>query len=238
MNIILLKPEEIDGNDSVVLSDQRFNHIKTIHQSVAGDSVRIGKLNGKIGTGTITFIDEHGVTMDVCFDQTPPKKLPLTVILALPRPKMIRRIFRSISELGVSELIVINSYKVEKSFWNSPILEDEKIEEYLIAGLQQAKDTIMPTVSFKRLFKPFVEDELPGIIANTQALIAHPNTGDPCPANLNQSVTLAIGPEGGFTDYEVNKFFEAGFKSIHLGSRILRVENALTALTSRLFSPY
>jgi len=188
-----------------------------------------------MGEGTIRRINLDSVEIEVDLKQSPPDKLPLTIILSLPRPKMIRRIFRSIAEFGVQELIVINSYKVEKSFWQSPALEEKNVQQYLINGLQQSKDTILPKVSFKKLFKPFVEDELPAIIHNSKALIAHPGIGRACPHQLNEAITLAIGPEGGFTDYEAGKLVDAGFDGIHLGPRILRVENAVSALISKLY---
>ncbi|WP_339340057.1 16S rRNA (uracil(1498)-N(3))-methyltransferase [uncultured Oceanicoccus sp.] len=235
MNLIILFNTDFTSDNQVTLTDKRFEHIRDIHQSSVGDSVKLGQLNGMMGTGTITVITDDRVDIEVTLDQDPPEKLPLKIILALPRPKMIRRIFRSIAELGIEELIVINSYKVEKSFWNSPALTDKKVEEYLMAGLQQAKDTVPPKVSFKRLFKPFMEDELPAIAQTSRGIIAHPSSDKPCPHTINENAVLAIGPEGGFTEYEVNKFIEAGFESIHLGKRILRVENAIAAITSKLY---
>ncbi len=235
MNLILLFEQDFIAEQSVRLSDERFNHIRNIHHSVIGDSVRVGKLNGLMGHGVITTLSDTAVEINVTLDQHPPAKLPLTVILALPRPKMIRRIFRSLAELGVEHLIVINSYKVEKSFWKSPALDQQKVEGYLIAGLQQTKDTVLPKVSFKRLFKPFVEDELPTIIEASKALLAHPGIGQPCPHHLDQRITLAIGPEGGFTEYEVDKLLETGFEGVHLGERILRVENAISTLIAKLY---
>lgn len=236
MNLILFTEQDKITTNQILLNDQRFQHIKNIHQSKPGDEVRIGEINGLVGRGLITNVDERGIVLDIELTQQPPKKLPLTIILSLPRPKMIKRIFRSIAELGVQELIVINSYKVEKSFWQSPALEEEKVRQYLIAGLQQCKDTVLPPVTFKRLFKPFVEDELPAIIENRKALLAHPGIGEPCPHQIDQPITLAIGPEGGFTQYEANKFIETGFEGIHLGDRILRVENALNTLVAKLYT--
>ncbi len=235
MNLIILFENDFTSDTHITLTDERFEHIRNIHQSTVGDSVKLGQLNGMMGAGVITAITDSKVDIEVTLNQAPPEKLPLKVILALPRPKMIRRIFRSIAELGIEELIVINSYKVEKSFWNSPALTEEKVEGYLIAGLQQAKDTVVPKISFKRLFKPFVEDELPAILQGSRGIIAHPATGNSCPHQINENAVLAIGPEGGFTEYEVNKFIEAGFEGIHLGERILRVENALAAITSKLY---
>lgn len=236
MNLIVLVEQDYIGSERVRLSDERFNHIRRIHQSQVGDRLRVGQLNGLMGEGLIEHISDTEVEISVQLNQPPPAKLPLTVVMALPRPKMIRRIFRSITELGIAELIIINSYKVEKSFWKSPALQAEKVEGYLIAGLQQARDTVLPTVSFHRLFKPFVEDQLPALLNQRRGLLAHPGLGQQCPHRIEQPSLLAIGPEGGFTDYEAGKFIEAGCEGIHLGPRILRVENALAVLTSKLYS--
>lgn len=237
MNLILLEPQDYATSNSVTLSDQRYLQIRNIHRSALGDRVKIGQFNGLIGSGVITALDDQHVALgDLQLDQQPPAKLPLRIVLALPRPKMIRRIFRTIAELGVSELIIINSYKVEKSFWQSPAIAADKVREYLIDGLQQAKDTVLPEVSFEPRFKPFVEDRLPALVADQQAFIAHPNLGQVCPQPLNQPLTLAIGPEGGFTPYEVDKLVATGFEGVHLGPRILKVENALTVLVAKLYS--
>lgn len=236
MNLILLNASDFISESCVQLEGARLAHIQNIHGSTTGDSVRVGQINGLMGSGTITEISQDKLILEVSFDQKPPAKLPLTIILALPRPKMIRRIFRTVAELGVERLYVINSYRVEKSFWQSPALNEDKIHQYLIEGLQQAKDTILPQVSLHKRFKPFVEDELPNIIKGSRALVAHPSLGRSCPHQLNQSITLAIGPEGGFIPYEIEKLQAAGFEGIHLGERILKVENALTTLTAKLYS--
>lgn len=235
VNLILLYDSDFIAENTVKLTDERCKHIRTVHQSKPGDSVRVGKVNGLMGTGLIRAINKDFVELTIELNQQPPAKLPLKVILALPRPKMIRRIFRSIAELGVDELIVINAYKVEKSFWLSPALSEENVQFYLTSGLQQAKDTVIPKVTFKRLFKPFIEDELPDFVSGYRGLIAHPGVGEPCPHRIDAPAVIAVGPEGGFTDYEVGKFLDAGFEGMHLGERILRVENALTAITSKLY---
>ena len=59
--------------------------------------------------------------------------------------------------------------------------------------------------------------------------------GERCPHLIDDACVLAIGPEGGFIPYEVEKLEEAGFDRIHLGSRILRVETAVTAIVSKLY---
>lgn len=236
MNIILLNDEDFIDQNLAQLRDARFLQIKQIHGSTVGHSVKIGRLNGLMGLGIIESLDAQQVTLSCKLNTEPPPKLPLTIVLALPRPKMIRRIFRNIAEYGIANLHVINSYKVEKSFWQSPAISEQHIRQYLIEGLQQAKDTQLPEVHFHKRFKPFVEDQLSDISASSIPLIAHPGTDTPCPHAIDRPVTLAIGPEGGFTPYEVDKFIEQGFQTIHLGPRILKVENALNALCAKLYS--
>jgi RsmE family RNA methyltransferase len=148
---------------------------------------------------------------------------------------MLRRTLQSVSAMGVKDIYLVNSSRVEKSFWQSPFLQPQAVEEQLILGLEQARDTLMPTLHMRKRFKPFVEDELGEIIKGSQALLAHPVTDAPCPINCESAVTLAIGPEGGFIPYEVELLSSVGFEAVHIGPRILRVEVAVPALISRLF---
>lgn len=188
-----------------------------------------------IGTGEILEINDSFTKLSVSLSQSPPKKLPLKLVLALPRPKMLRRILRTIAELGVSELYLINSYRVEKSYWQSPVLRQDNLRHYLLQGLEQSRDTRIPHVFHHHTFKPFVEDCLPGVIGHGQALLAHPGQYPLCPRQVSGETLLVIGPEGGFIPYEVDKLQRSGCQVVSLGPRILRVENAITSLLGRLF---
>ncbi len=141
---------------------------------------------------------------------------------------------QSVTALGVKRIVLINSWRVDKSYWKSPVLDAGSLLEHQILGLEQARDTILPTVEVQPRFKPFVEDSLPDLAKGTLALLAHPYAAQPCPADIKQHATLVIGPEGGFTDYEVEKMIDAGLTAVHLGTRSLRVETAVSALIGRL----
>lgn len=237
MNIILLESGECAENGIVQLRDRRARHILQVLKAQPGEQVRVGLINGPAGLAEITATGNDYVQLHAQFDQSPPNKLPLTIVLALPRPKMLRRILRTAAELGIARLWLINTWKVEKSYWQSPLLAPEQIRGYLLEGLEQARDTVLPVVECRRLFKPFVEDELADIVGSSRGLVAHPGSAIVCPSDLQETVTLAIGPEGGFTPYEVEQLQRHGFQAVDFGQRILRVETALTALTSRLFAP-
>jgi RsmE family RNA methyltransferase len=173
--------------------------------------------------------------MSLRLDRDPPAPLPLTVILSLPRPKVMRRVLYSLTVLGVKRVVLIHSARVEKSYWQTPFLQDDAIRRQLALGLEQSRDTILPEVLTRNRFRPFVEDELPGIMRGTLALAAHPGGGASCPRHVSSPVTLAVGPEGGFVPYEIEKLVSLGFTVVSLGERVLNVETAVPALVSRIF---
>ncbi|MHB8846497.1 MAG: 16S rRNA (uracil(1498)-N(3))-methyltransferase [Nitrospirota bacterium] len=235
MNLILLFPDDMVTVERARLSGRRLRHVRTVHRAAAGDALAVGMLGGRIGTGTITRIDDEVLEMDVRLAHDPPAALPLTVILALPRPKVLRRVMYSLAVLGVKRIVLVNAARVEKSYWQSPFLDPDVINQQLVLGLEQARDTMLPEVLLKPLFKPFVQDELPALAKGTLALVAHPGAPGSCPRQIAGPVTLAIGPEGGFIPFEIELLGAAGLDPINIGQRILNVETAIPALISRIF---
>lgn len=235
MNLVLLFKEDFINTRQVRLSGRRLKHINEVHRANVGDSLSVGLINDKVGSASITHIDSDSVTMDVALNASPPAALPLTLILALPRPNMLKRSLQTCATMGVKKIILLNSARVEKSYWQTPQLAEDKIQENLILGLEQAKDTQLPDIIFEKNFKHFVEDRLPELCQGTLALVAHPNSQQTCPSKLSQDTTLLIGPEGGFIDSEVEQLNRAGCQSVHIGERILRVETAIPVLLAKLF---
>lgn len=235
MNLLLLTPQDCPQANIAHLTGRRLQHVLEVHQAQIGQKLRVGMVNGLMGEAEITHLDKQLLQLDFTLNESPPAKLPLTLVLALPRPKMLKRILQTVATMGVERLVLMNSYRVEKSFWDSPFLQPQAIEEELILGLEQGKDTVLPQVILEKRFKPFVEDRLPELSANSLRLVAHPIAEQSCPRDVQQAVTLAIGCEGGFIPYEVNLLAQQGFMPVELGARILRVETAVTALIARLF---
>ena len=235
MNLLLLEEADFIAPDRVVLRDRRLTHMQEVHRCEVGDSMRVGRIGGLMGAAQVLRLEPGEAELQVSLDQPPPAKLPLTLILALPRPKMLRRVFQTVATMGVPKVVLVNSYRVEKSFWQTPFLEPEAIREQLILGLEQARDSVLPEIVIEKRFKPFVEDRLPAIVEGTLGLVGHPGNHPPCPRGLTEPVTLAIGPEGGWIPYEIDLLGKAGLQPVQLGERILRVETAVTALLARLF---
>jgi 16S rRNA (uracil1498-N3)-methyltransferase len=235
MNLILLFEDDFVGDHVVRLTGRRFQHVMSVHRAHAGDELTVGVSGGLIGKGTVTKLDDFSLELSVVLADDPPPPLPLTLILALPRPKVLNRVIASATSLGVKRIHLINAWRVEKSYWNSPKLSYENFLLQRTLGLEQAKDTILPDIALHRLFRPFVENELPPIAKDSLALVAHPHAKDACPRNVDGAVTLAIGPEGGFIAEEIASLERIGFRAVSLGARVLRVETAVAALVGRLY---
>ncbi|WP_122664125.1 16S rRNA (uracil(1498)-N(3))-methyltransferase [Pseudomonas viridiflava] len=235
MNLLLLEDADFVAADRVVLRDRRLKHMQEVHRAEVGDTLRVGRIDGLLGSAELLRLEAHEAELRVNLDSAPPAKLPLTLLLALPRPKMLRRVFQTVATMGVPKVILLNSYRVEKSFWQTPFLEPQAIREQLILGLEQARDSVLPEIIIEKRFKPFVEDRLPQLAQGTLGLVGHPGNFAACPRAVTGQVTLAIGPEGGWIPYEVDLLSKAGLQPVQLGERILRVETAVTALLARLF---
>lgn len=236
MNLILLFDSDfIDAEQTRVrLAGRRREHALSVCKVVAGDELRVGLLNGQMGTAKVETISDAFLEMSVVLKVTPPPPLPLTLILALPRPKALKRCIETVAAMGVKTLYIIGSQRVDKSYWSTPELSNDNLRAHLLLGLEQARDTVLPHIEIRRLFKPFVEDEASAIIAGSRALVAHPYATAACPHDVHGRVTLAIGPEGGFVPYEIELLKKYGFNEVSIGARILRVEQAIPAILGRL----
>ena len=234
MNCILLPKDS-----KAIINKEQIKHIKEVLKSKVGDTLTIGEISGNLGKATIAKISDNKVELkDILLDKNPPDKLGLSIILALPRPKVLRRLIMDMTSLGVDRLIIVNSYRTQKSYWQSPLLE--RVDEFIFEGLQQAVDTVPMKVEFKKRFKPFVEDELSDLLGDDNTidgLVAHPYASQSFKSYIGTLKSkesmpniLCIGAEGGWIEYEVELFCKYGCRSVSLGDRILRTESVVSLL--------
>ena len=236
MNLLLLTAEDFCAPDLVRISGRRHRHLFEILRAGPGQPLRAGLLNGKLGSAEIVAQTPEQTTLRVALNDPPPPPAPLTLLLALPRPKAFRRLLQGVTAFGIKRIILLNTARVDKSYWQSPFLAQGALREQLLLGLEQARDTLLPEVLLCPRFRPFVEDGLPQLAADSLRLLAHPASVLPCPGAVAGAVTLAIGPEGGFVPFEVGLLSAQGFAAVHLGVRPLRVETAVPALLGRLLA--
>ena len=236
MNIILLDNDEING-DQATLEDHRAEHIVKVLRSSQGDRVTVGIINGKTGYGIIKEIairKPYLVKLQLTLERYPHEIPPVDILLALPRPIVFKRIISHLSALGVHRVLVVNAAKVEKSYWESSVVSNSGWQRYVREGLEQAVDTRMVDFSFFRGFKPFMQEIVPAIKNRyEQMLVAHPHSASSLAEVYSaggKPILLAIGPEGGWNEYELEQMQLQGFDQFTMGPRILRVETAVTAV--------
>ncbi|MGE4267465.1 MAG: 16S rRNA (uracil(1498)-N(3))-methyltransferase [Deferribacterales bacterium] len=221
MNIILIKPEETN-NDTAYITGDRYEHIRRVLKLGVGDSLKTGILGGMLGTAVIEDITADRATLRFDCNQEPPKPMPVSLVLALPRPKVFRRIFFGLVCAGVKDIHIINSWRVDKSYWDSPYLE--RTDEYIFDALQQSKDTMPPKVTFHRYFMGFIEEGL-AEIDTPNRYIANPSGS--VTKEFEKPLCLAVGCEGGFIQKELDTFEKQGFRQFSIGARILTTEYAV-----------
>jgi 16S rRNA (uracil1498-N3)-methyltransferase len=236
VNLILL--DERDGLDSgrVRLADARAAHLLTVLRVTPGQTVRVGVLDGPIGVGTVESAADGRVTLRCELDTDPPPRPRIDLLLALPRPKVMRRLWAQLAALGVGRIMLTNAERVERPYFDSHVVTEASFRPLLIEGLQQARDTRLPAVSIHRQFKVLVEDHLDELAGEGLRLVADPtgtNTiGSAIREHSPQRVLLAIGPEGGWNAFERSLLQAHGVGLVGLGPRTLRVDTACTALLS------
>ena len=243
MNRILFEHDEIkDG--VVTFGDVRAKHVLNVLHGEVGQILKTGEVNGLIGTSEIISVAKEASRLQVtvrCHHTQKSLQPWVDLVLAPPRPRAMKRLLPQLATMGVGRIILVGAKKVEKDFWGATLLKEAEYRPLLIEGLMQGGTSILPTIETRRNFRRFVTDELDGLFPTAKRVVAHPYV-DAAPAQFQNYVDaatssrllLAIGPEGGWTDDEVELLEEHGFSRYSLGGRILRTETATIALLARL----
>jgi 16S rRNA U1498 N3-methylase RsmE len=286
MNLLLIHPHEPGPAGRVRLTGRRAWHLVEVLRVEPGRTLRAGVVGRGIGRARVVALagpadpidpadpaapgEPDRPAVDVILEGigTEPDRIaegpPVDLVLAVPRPKALRRILRLVAALGVRRLTLVNAWRVEKSYFSSPVLEPEAIDRELLLGAEQGGTARLPEVAIERLFVPFVE-RLEAQEPTGPRLVAHPDPearplstvlrgpaggaagagrpdGPGGPGKSGGSgagadrtpVLLAIGPEGGWIPDELGSFDRAGFTAIRLGPWLLPTEAAVTAALAQL----
>jgi RsmE family RNA methyltransferase len=234
VNLIVLETDELSASGDVSLSGVRAAHLLNVLQVQPGHQVRVGVLDGPRGIATVQSIGNAAVALQCVLEADTPPRPAIDLLLALPRPKVMRRLWAQIAALGVGQIILTNAEKVERHYFDTHILAPDTYRPLLIEGLQQARDTRLPAVSIHRQFKVLVEDQLDALVGLASRIVADPSAtralSDVVREAVDVRVLLAIGPEGGWNAFELDLLGAHGFQSAGIGARTLRTDTACVAL--------
>lgn len=239
MNLLVLKPSETGGarggSFEARFDGRRHRHVRDILRLEVGDHLRAGVLGGRVGEARVVAIDDASTVVEVTANDDPPPRLPLVLLLALPRPPTLKKVLHVTAALGVDEIRLLHARRVEKSYWQTPLLESERLEAELLLGLEQGRDTVAPRIAPERRFGRFLADTLDGLMEGRRSLLADVGAERACPGGVGGPALVAVGPEGGWTEDETRAFTERGLEPVGLGPRPLRVEHAVAVLLGRMF---
>lgn len=234
MNLILLEPDEIQADGMAVLSGKRARHVREVLKAAPGEDIRVGVIDGPMGTATVGEDAKQLLLQCKLSGQVPPAPR-VDLLLAMPRPKVMNRLWPVLASLGVGRILISNAWKTERNYFDTHVLEPDHIHEGLVEGLQQARDTRLPQVSVHKQFKKLVEDKLEGFGPYAARFVAHPGEGAFPSEKLaalprEARVLLAVGPEGGWTPFELELLAAHGFSPVSWGPRALRTDTACAVL--------
>jgi len=236
VNLLILEPGEVSESGDVLLTDARAGHVLNVLKAAPGHDVRVGLLDGPRGVGTVQAADDGAVRLRCSFSTEVPPKPRVDLLLALPRPKVMRRLWAQLAALGVGRIMLTNAARVERNYFDTHVLSADCYRPLLVEGLQQAKDTRLPEVSIHKQLKVLVEDQLDHLFDGGGRIVADPASEVPpgvvARRHAGARLLLAVGPEGGWNAFELALLKAHGFESAGMGPRTLRTDTACVALLS------
>lgn len=236
VNFLLLDDTEIEATGRAVVHGRRALHAATVLRTVPGMRLRIGVLGGRLGTAIVTATTAERLEL-ACALEHEPAPVHDVLLLAVPRPKVLLRMLEHAAALGFARIVLCRSWRVDKSWLASNAMDPATQREHLVLGLEQAGRTHVPDVRFEPLWRPMVEDVLPHLALPPLRFVGHPSAAiatHDLDLPRQAPFALALGPDGGFTDYEIDTLRAAGFTAIAAGEAPLRTETALAVLAGQL----
>ncbi len=236
MNLLLLDPAEVTGGEAVLPGrDRRARHVREVLRAAVGQRLRAGLVRGASGEAEVLSV-EPDLRLRLALAGPPAAPPPIDLVAAVPRPKALSRLVQTASAFGVARIDLVNAWRVDKSYFESPSLSPEALAADARLGCEQCATTWVPEVAVHRLLMPFLAAA--SWPAGATRLVAHPRAASHveevvAPGHAG-TLVLAVGPEGGWIDRELASWTELGFHAVRLGDPILRADTAVAALLAQI----
>jgi 16S rRNA (uracil1498-N3)-methyltransferase len=210
-----------------VLAGPEGRHLATVCRARPGERICLFNGDGREYPADVIAVRRREVELLVGGAEIPQREIGFRIEVAAPLPKGDRAHFlvEKITELGVTSFVPLGTHR---SIIQPRETKLEKLQRYVIeASKQCGRNTLMkvePPIEWAEYCQ---RSNLPSL-----RVLGHPGGSRRAwPANVD--VALAVGPEGGFADAEVEQAEAAGWQIIDLGPRILRVETAAIVLATQ-----
>lgn len=227
---IFVTPEHLTA-DRAVLTESGYHHLRNVLRYKPGDELIVFDGEGRECFGVLELFQGETAVVRILgdADRSTESALDLTVAPCLAKGKKIDLVVEKAIELGADRICVVTS---ERSVGRlDPAQALDRVERWrriAKAAAEQSGRTVMPVVERIRTFEEFVTNKPADALGLVFTTGAEKNPA----ANLRQRfpdatrVIAMIGPEGGFSDEEIEFAQNHGFIAVGLGPRVLRTETA------------
>lgn len=213
----------------VILQGPEAHHLAHVCRYQIGDGIVLFNGNGCEYPARVTRVDRRSVELEITSEQQPQRELPfpLEIAVAVPKGERADWMIEKLTELGVSAFVPLQT---QRSVVNASSAKLERWRRLVIEASKQCGRNILMEI----------RDPLPWSRFCTAAsnswrrYLAHPSGSSPAQAEADHATMVAIGPEGGWTEEELELARANGWHFLGLGPRILRVETAAVACAALL----
>jgi 16S rRNA (uracil1498-N3)-methyltransferase len=234
---------------TVNLDGPEGHHLATVCRVRRGDQVYLFNGNGKQYLAEVTETSRRNVTLEVSSVEQPNREVPVFVEVAAPLPKGDRAQFlvEKLTEIGVKNFVPL---RTARSVVNPREAKLDKLQRTVIEASKQCGRNVLMHVEALAEWTTYccrADSPKLKLLAHPPETESHPKpdaetdfrvssllpSGDQA---VKQGIALAVGPEGGFTNEEVEQARLAGWNLVGLGPRTLRVETAALVLAAQVTS--
>lgn len=225
-NLFYAPPDRI-SEDLVRFDRDESSHIVTSLRKAAGEAITMTDGAGRLYRARIEEAGKRGVVARIeSVEDVPPPLAQVTLFQGMIRPQKMDMVIEKCVELGAGAIVPVVT---ERAMQRDPGARLERWSRIAVEAMKQSlrayRPEISPALTFDRALGMCRDCDL--------VLVAHEQeTAHPLEANLvmgKRSIGLFIGPEGGFSDTEIEALGEGGAGVFGLGPARLRSETAAIA---------
>lgn len=233
MNLVLFEPAELEA--PLPPADPRAQHILKVLRRSPGDTFLAGLVNGPLGTATIVSVTDGALALAFAPTHEPPPLPPITLLVGLPRPQTARDLLRDAATFGVPRIHFVATDRSDPNYASSTLWTSGEWRRHLLTGAAQACDTRLPAVTWTHTLPGALATLPPPAASASRLALDNYEAASPLAAALaahgaaSVPLVLALGPERGWGPADRATLRGAGFTLCSLGTRVLRLETAVTA---------
>jgi 16S rRNA (uracil1498-N3)-methyltransferase len=213
------------GVGETVVDGAEAHHLSHVCRVNPGDLICLFNGDGREYPARVKAVVRREVVAEVLSAEAPPREVGHRLDIAAPLPKGDRAQFlvEKLTELGATAFIPLHT---ARSVVHPRETKIDKLQRYVIEASKQCARNVLMRVEPLTAWTDYIRrDDLPA-----RKLLAHPGVAT---VPGDGDVVAAVGPEGGFAAEEVEAALAAGWRTVGLGPRILRVETAALVMAVR-----